>query len=50
MQVDDDEQHDDLPDAQPEGGEPWPAWNPAIFVADNQQNQVMQHLVSHKTC
>lgn len=51
MEIDNDddvEPDDDLPDAEPEGGKPWPAWNLAVFVGDNVkiQNQVMQHPVA----
>lgn len=48
MEVDDADEEMEV-DAEPEGGEPWPQLNPAIFVADNvqgnqmQANQVPQH-------
>lgn len=45
MQIDDDEndmEADEEPDAEPEGGEPWSQWNPAIFVGDNVQGNQVQ--------
>jgi hypothetical protein len=45
MQIDDDEndmEADEEPDAEPEGGEPWPQWDPTIFVGDNVQGNQVQ--------
>ena len=42
MQIDDaDNEHQENPE---EDDDPWPEWNPQVFVPINQQNQVPQHL------
>lgn len=40
---------DEQPDTELEGGEPWPAWNPNVFVGDNmaQNNQANIEVPQH---
>ena len=42
MQVD--EEDEDQPENLTADDDPWPEWNPQVFVPINQQNQVPQHL------